>query len=138
MHDGMEKYGMSDGSARSILITDDDPRNRKAMIMHLQQLPFLFEIDEATDGENAVELVREKILSTHKNYQYIIMDYQMPIINGQQATRMIREIEQNHNVNHDDRSFIITWSASKSTPYHGADAILTKPIIPSEIKMLFA
>ncbi|EKD71564.1 MAG: hypothetical protein ACD_46C00160G0005 [uncultured bacterium] len=121
-----------------ILITDDDFHNRQIFISQLEKLPLLFEIDEASDGKNAVEMVVIKISDTNANYDYIIMDYQMPMMNGQLATSTIRQIEQDKNLDESKRSIIITWSSSKTMPFDGADAIISKPLIPSEVLDIFS
>ena len=67
-----------------ILVADDEPINREIAQMLLEDIGLL--IDTAEDGEMAVALA--KITS----YAAILMDMQMPKVNGLEATQQIREI----------------------------------------------
>ncbi len=66
-----------------ILIADDEPISRKLLNKLLTSLGF--QIREATNGKEAVELWE----SWHPHF--IWMDMQMPIMNGCEATRQIRQ-----------------------------------------------
>ena len=120
----------------SLLIVDDDPYNRAVILDCLHRLNGAFEIDEAQNGEVALRLVKEKIAKTSKNFDVIIMDYQMPLLNGQATTQQIRKLEESSGMKPADMSFIITWSSAKSTPFIGADAVMSKPLIESELRTL--
>ena len=69
----------------TILIVDDNPINQKLLVLGLQK--HVKGIVLANDGEEAVE----KFLSG--SYDIIIMDLQMPGMNGIQATKKIRDLE---------------------------------------------
>ena len=66
-----------------ILIVDDEPVNREVAKILLEDTGLI--IDTAEDGEQAVA----KVKST--TYAAILMDMQMPKVNGLEATRLIRE-----------------------------------------------
>ena len=66
-----------------ILIADDEPISRKLLNKLLTSLGF--QIREATNGQEAVELWE----SWHPHF--IWMDMQMPVMNGCEATRQIRQ-----------------------------------------------
>jgi CheY-like chemotaxis protein len=67
-----------------ILVADDEPINREIAQMLLEDIGLL--IDTAEDGEMAVALAKIT------NYAAILMDMQMPKVNGLEATQQIREI----------------------------------------------
>jgi len=69
-----------------ILIAEDNPTNRLLLSTLLSDLDF--EIREAENGQAAIALWQE--WQPH----LIFMDMHMPIINGYEATRRIRELEQ--------------------------------------------
>ena len=71
-------------AARRILLVDDEPINREVALMQLEDVDL--RVDTAEDGEEAVAMARKT------NYAAIIMDMQMPKLNGVEATRQIRQL----------------------------------------------
>jgi len=69
----------------TILLVDDNQTNREIIFGLLEESGIL--IDSATNGQEALELYR-----AHPNrYELILMDIQMPIMDGYQATKLIRQ-----------------------------------------------
>ncbi len=68
--------------AHRILVVDDDPINREVALIQLEDLDLV--LDTAADGEAAVEM------ACKNSYAAILMDMQMPKLNGLEATRQIR------------------------------------------------
>ncbi len=74
--------------AGRILLVEDYPTNQKVALSFLGSAGY--QVDLAENGERAVELYR-----TQTNpYSLILMDVQMPIMDGYQATRAIRQLER--------------------------------------------
>ncbi|KAI3927526.1 hypothetical protein MKX01_029925 [Papaver californicum] len=67
------------------LIVDDCQVMRMIHSYHLRALGF--QTREAENGQAAVQL-----LETGMRFDVILMDYEMPIMNGAEATRRIREM----------------------------------------------
>ena len=65
-----------------ILLVDDSEINLEVAQEILQQVGLI--VDTAENGEQAVEMSRET------DYHLILMDVQMPLMDGHQATRTIR------------------------------------------------
>jgi len=68
-----------------ILVVDDQPENRLLLVKLLTQLGF--EVREATDGQDAIARWQE--WQPHLTW----MDIRMPVLNGYEAARWIREQE---------------------------------------------
>lgn len=118
---------------RPILIADDDPVNRDILTDSIKAILPQADIEYAMNGEQAVERVKARMQSADNNFQIIFMDYQMPLMNGQEATKAIRAFEQAQHVVGTKSAFIVTWSAARKTPYEGADAIIAKPLLENEL-----
>ncbi len=84
-HDPSSLHQSDDFSAYTILIVDDIEINIEIMIALLGSTGI--KIDTATSGKDAVR----KFRANPDRYALILMDMQMPEIDGLQATRMIRE-----------------------------------------------
>jgi two-component system sensor histidine kinase BarA len=67
----------------NVLAVDDHPANLKLLNILLEDLDIA--ISNATDGKEAIEL------ADSRKFDLILMDIQMPIINGLNATKIIRE-----------------------------------------------
>lgn len=73
-----------------ILIVDDTDDNRMLIKAFLKNLPH--ELFEATNGEKALEFIKQ----IHPDL--ILMDMQMPVMDGYTATKAIREFEKSNNL----------------------------------------
>jgi Amt family ammonium transporter len=69
-----------------VLLVDDSLENRALMRLLLARQPLT--IDEANNGQEALELFEQN------EYSLVLMDIQMPVMDGYTATRMIRRIEE--------------------------------------------
>lgn len=69
---------------RNILLVEDNPINQKVALRILAQHGY--EADTANNGEEAVEAFKKK------HYDLVLMDIQMPIMDGIAATRSLRNL----------------------------------------------
>jgi two-component system, sensor histidine kinase and response regulator len=66
-----------------ILVVEDNPASQELLSIILRSLEFIVEV--AFDGREAIEKVKKD------SYDLILMDLQMPVMGGFEATRIIRE-----------------------------------------------
>lgn len=90
-----------------ILIAEDDFASRKFMMRFLSQYG---ECDVTVDGGEAIEAFR-MALESGESYDLICMDIMMPMIDGYQALKEIREIEKENNIPEEKLSKIIMTTA---------------------------
>ncbi len=116
-----------------ILLAEDYPTNQRLYLRHLKRAGY--QVDLAKNGLEAVKLFAKK------SYDIILMDIQMPVMDGTTATRKIREIEsregQYESVS--SRVPIIALTAHAIEDYRekcirfGMDDYLTKPLKRDEL-----
>ncbi|MBW4933086.1 response regulator [Marinobacter sp. F4206] len=70
------------------LVVEDNPVNQRVATAMLTRLGF--QTDSANNGKEALEMVQ----TNHTGYDVILMDCQMPVMDGYETTRHIREWEQ--------------------------------------------
>src|SRR5436190_936667 len=109
--------------ALQILVVEDSPDNRTITVAFLKDTPYQVEI-----AENGA-IAYEKFIAGH--YDLVLMDRQMPVMDGLTATRAIRQWEQ---ANHRPPTPIIALTAAalkgdqEKCVAAGCTGYLTKPI----------
>ncbi|MBQ7358936.1 MAG: response regulator [Lachnospiraceae bacterium] len=68
-----------------ILIVDDNEMNLKVAMGLLE--PLKLKIDTAGDGKEALEMIQRK------HYHLVFMDHMMPVLDGIEATKLLRQME---------------------------------------------
>lgn len=103
-----------------ILLAEDNDLNLQLMTLMFQQLGFQFEL--AKNGAEVLEQVKKQ------QFDVILMDVQMPIMNGLQATREIRKMESGNQVIIIGLSANVFEEDQKKALESGMNDYLTKPI----------
>ena len=120
----------SDFRDRRILLVEDNELNREIAVELLKQ--YGFRIDTAENGAEAVEKVRH---AAPGDYDLVLMDVQMPVMNGYEATKQIRALD-------DPALAGITILAMTANAFDedrkkalkcGMDGFLSKPIVLEEL-----
>jgi PAS domain S-box-containing protein len=113
-----------------LLVVDDKPDNRALFVTLLN--PLGFDLREAENGQEAIGIW------THWNPHLIWMDLRMPVIDGYEATKRIRNEELS--MKHEEfKTVIIAVTASsfeeeqRSVLSAGCDALLRKPFREAEV-----
>jgi PAS domain S-box-containing protein len=117
-----------DGCRRSVLLAEDHPTNRRVVQLILEGLDV--DLTCVEDGAQAVEA------AVSGDFDLILMDMQMPVMDGLAATRAIRDLE----VRAGERRTPILSLTANAMPEHaraslaaGADGHLTKPIAADQL-----
>ena len=120
----------SDFRGRCILLVEDNELNREIAEEILKQYGFL--VDIAENGAVAVEKVKNSAPGT---YDLVLMDIQMPVMNGYEATEQIRALEDPALA----KTRILAMTANafdedrKQALKCGMDGFLSKPIVMEEL-----
>ena len=85
--DAAAAWTLADFSGKRILLVEDIELNREIAEVILTEAGF--QVESAPDGTDAVAMVER---SEENYYDAVLMDVQMPIMNGYEATRTIRNL----------------------------------------------
>jgi signal transduction histidine kinase len=123
----------ADLSNLKVLVAEDHPTNRAVVSLILE--PFAVKLTMVEDGQQAVDAVEREA------FDVILMDIQMPVMDGLTAAREIRKLEEALGL---PRTRIVALSAN-ALPEHiaearaaGMDEHLAKPIRPEALVGLLA
>src|SRR5216117_3927359 len=114
------------GEPKKILIVEDDEDCRLILVCRLRKLG-RFDIREAADGQQAIDAVRAD------PPDLIFMDLKMPVMDGWEATKRIREMDGGDSV----RIIALTAQAMAGDEQKalaiGCDDYLAKPVVDPDL-----
>ncbi|XP_020228204.1 histidine kinase CKI1 [Cajanus cajan] len=113
-------------SGKKFLVAEDSDLLRKLASVTLISLGAT--IEQCENGQQAVQLVREALSRNFSNppYDYILMDCQMPVVDGLEATKEIRKMEKRYGVH--IPIIALTACTEKMAVETGIDYHIVKPI----------
>jgi len=76
-----------------VLIVDDNATAREVLASYLED--FAFKVTECSTGELAIRELTQSKAAKNKDYDLVLMDYQMPGLNGIETSRKIRQELEN-------------------------------------------
>ncbi|KAK4150482.1 hybrid signal transduction histidine kinase B [Chaetomidium leptoderma] len=123
--------------SRHLLLVDDNPINIKLLTHIVKKLNHTFEM--ANHGLEAVQLFKSSLEPQKRRFDLVFMDISMPVMNGFEATREIRQLETVAGL---ERCKIIALTGLSSDANRieasasGCDLFLTKPVKLNVVKGL--
>jgi CheY-like chemotaxis protein len=119
---------LPNAASRSILLAEDHPVNQRVIAMILE--PHGIALTIAQNGAEAVEMWK------NAHFDLVLMDMQMPIMDGLSATKQIREIERSDGL----RRTPIAMVSANAMKEHitqsfwaGCDFHIAKPVTPETL-----
>jgi CheY-like chemotaxis protein len=123
---------MADDRRRRVLVVEDNEVNQALAVAILARLGYRYRCDVVGDGRQAVELM------LGGGYEAVLMDCQLPVLDGYQATAEIRRREGTAR-----RTPIIAMTAAvlqdrQTCLAAGMDDHIAKPVLLSEVEAVLA
>lgn len=118
---------------KRILLVDDEVQDRVPVKNYLK--PFRVIIDEAGNGKEALEMLKKN------HYDIILMNLNMPVMNGFEAARAIRNGEAgilSKNIPIIGHTAVPTYVARGKTEKVGMQGFISKPVAEPELINLLA
>ncbi|MEB3215371.1 MAG: chemotaxis protein CheB [Nostocales cyanobacterium 94392] len=110
-----------------ILVVEDYPDNRDIILFMLESLGY--QVDAVEDGQQALNILSQN------EYDIVFMDCQMPVMDGYEATRQLRqrEGEQRHTIIIGLTAHAMSGDREKCLAA-GMDEYLTKPVLIEDLE----
>jgi CheY-like chemotaxis protein len=119
----VETENNNDDKGISILVVEDNILNQKVVGATLRKQGFTYDV--ASDGETAIEKYK------NRRFDFILMDIQMPVMDGYETTRQIRDLEKEKPEGNPSKIYALTANATnedqKKCFSAGMDGFLAKP-----------
>jgi len=121
-----------DANAPRILVAEDNRVNQKVALQYLKNAGFAATV--VADGQEAIDALRKH------PFELVLMDVQMPVMDGLEATRRIRQAQAAHEPGFDRAVRIVAMTANAMAGDRelclaaGMDDYTSKPLTPSGIK----
>lgn len=131
----MEQYTSNPNGQRKlkVLLAEDNLINQKVASININKLGH--DVDFANNGQIALEKYKGH------NYDIILMDLQMPIMDGIEATKRIREFERINTSSHPIKIIAMTASAMPEDKYicyeAGMNDYISKPFRREDLSRVF-
>jgi two-component system sensor histidine kinase/response regulator len=121
-----EQAPVAAGKALSVMLVEDTEDNRMLVLAYLRSTPY-----RVTCAENGAEAVEAYRAAGPGGFDVVLMDMQMPVMDGYAATREVRRLEEAHGWSHTPVVALTAYALAEETSQAieaGCDDYLTKPI----------
>ena len=112
-------------SSKTVLLVEDNEDNRTVYRTILEH--FGYQVIEARNGEDGVRMARED------HPDLILMDISIPIIDGWEATRRLKENERTRHIPIVALTGHALAGHAEGARQAGCDAFVTKPCLPDAL-----
>ena len=125
------------------LLVDDNKINRQLLVMFMKKHKFSYE--EAEDGQEALDAYKASCLpgpqsdAPSRRFDVVLMDISMPVMDGMESTRRIREFEKENGLKKSNviaLTGLASAQAQQEAEASGIDVFLPKPVKFAELKKL--
>ncbi len=127
---GSDDDALQDDALRQVLIVDDNSINQQVTNAMVEELGFATEVAE--NGEEALRAMDSR------NFDLVLMDCHMPVLNGYDATREIRRREEDSAAAKRTPVIAITADLMQSNRHRclsaGMDDYVTKPFTEQQLR----
>ncbi|RPA77058.1 hypothetical protein BJ508DRAFT_310464 [Ascobolus immersus RN42] len=117
-----------------VLVAEDNHVNQE-VVLRMLKLEDIYDVTVAKDGQEAVECIKEAI-SQNRRYDLVLMDIQMPNLDGLESTRQIRHMGYQYPI------VALTAFAEESNIKEcleaGMNYFLSKPIRRKQLKSVLS
>ncbi|KAI9151416.1 Hybrid signal transduction protein dokA [Paramyrothecium foliicola] len=129
-----------------VLLVDDNKINLQLLVMFIKKCGFSYA--EAENGQEALDRFTHASLPAQegggshagkRGFDFILMDISMPVMNGIEATRRIRDLEKEHKLpstNVIALTGLASADAQRDAKMAGVDIFMPKPVRFAELKKL--
>ncbi len=129
-HDGAKQIEEEKLRKLKVLLAEDNAINQRVATINLNKMGH--KVDVAENGKDAVKMFRDNL------YDVVLMDIMMPVMDGIEATRLIKEIQQEQAIKKGVPVIAMTANALKGDREkliaQGLDGYICKPFKNSELK----
>jgi CheY-like chemotaxis protein len=125
------------------LLVDDNKINRQLLVMFMKKHKFSYA--EAEDGQEALDAYKASCLpgplsdAPSRRFDVVLMDISMPVMDGMESTRRIREFEKENGLTKSNviaLTGLASAQAQQEAEASGIDVFLPKPVKFAELKKL--
>jgi signal transduction histidine kinase/CheY-like chemotaxis protein len=98
--DDDEQQQQIEKQQKRVMIVEDNIINQQVLTRYLKNMGYSFQC--ANNGQEAVDLFEQSISHPKdgiRPFDFILMDTEMPVLNGIEATRAIRQLERSESLN---------------------------------------